>query len=88
MKHAISWYEKISLDLANRFRAGVDDRFDDIAERKCFFALAFGEVRFAKVRRFPYLVLFQEMGEVALILGVFHSASDPRKWRRRVEDKS
>lgn len=87
LKQAISWYEKISPALADQFRAGVNQRFDDIADRRHFFALAFADVRFAKLRRYPYLVLFQEQGEVASILGVFHSASDPRKWQRRAKSK-
>jgi hypothetical protein len=88
LRQAISWYEKISPALADRFRSEVNERFDEVADRRQFFAWAFTGVRFAKVRKFPYLVLFQEQTEVVIVLGVFHSASDPEKWRRRITSKT
>jgi hypothetical protein len=86
LKQAISWYDEISIELGNRFRSQVNAPFDEIALRPTFFAFAFANVRFAIVRRFPYLVLFREMGEVILVLGIFHSASDPAKWQKRAAD--
>ena len=57
---AIEWYDQISVALGNRFREMVDSRFDDIVRSPQSFALAFDEVRFARIQRFPYLVLFRE----------------------------
>jgi hypothetical protein len=83
---AIRWYGDISGGLGNRFRELVDSRFDDIEARPGRFGFAFDDVRFARVRRFPYVILFRETEQKVTILGVFHSASDPEKWQRRAEE--
>lgn len=88
LSDAIGWYEDRSVGLGDRFRAGVDARFDDILDTPELFPRAFDDAdfRFVRVRRFPYLVLYRIQDETMLILGVFHSASDPAKWRRRASD--
>jgi hypothetical protein len=42
-------------------------------------------VRFARLGKLRRLVLFQDAGSFVALLGVFHAASDPRKWRRRAK---
>jgi len=82
---AIDWYEGRSLGLGERFRSAVDARFDDIVAVPEMFPRAFddSDFRFARVPKFPYLVFFRVRAEIVSVLGVFHSASDPAKWRRR-----
>ncbi len=84
---AIGWYEQRSIGLGNRLRAAVDARFDDIRQTPELFPRAFDDVdfRFVRVRRFPYLVLYRVRKDHLHVLGVFHSASDPAKWRRRAD---
>jgi len=36
------------------------------------------------VRRFPYAVFYEYIGDMATIYGIFHTASNPRKWRLRL----
>lgn len=83
LREAIDWYDNISLSLGNRFREMVDARFDDIARYPDHFGHAFDGIQFARIDRFPYIVLFRDMGDVVHVLGVFHGASDPEKWRQR-----
>ncbi len=84
---AIAWYEERSEGLGKRFCALVDARFDDIAGMPEIFPRAFDDAdfRFARIPKFPYLVLFRIQGENVNVLGLFHSASDPTKWRRRAD---
>lgn len=81
---AIAWYEQRSPGLGDRFRAAVDDRFDAIQENPERFGVAFDDFRFARVFRFPYVVLFRVRTEAVHVVGVFHGASDPKKWRREM----
>jgi hypothetical protein len=81
--NAIQWYDDISDELGNRFREMADARFDDIESNPQGFARAFDEVSFAQIQHFPYLILFREMKQAISVLGVFHIASDPEKWRGR-----
>ena len=37
------------------------------------------------IRKFPYLVLFRIRGETVHLLAVFHSATNPAKWRQRTD---
>ena len=88
LSDAIGWYDERSVGLGDRFRAAVDARFDDILEAPELFPRAFDDLdfRFVRVLRFPYLVLYHIQEDTVFILGVFHSASDPAKWRRRAAD--
>ena len=85
---AIAWYEERSMGLGDRFRAAVDARFDDVLKTPELFPRAFDDAdfRFVRVRRFPYLVLYRLRKDTIYVLGVFHAASDPAKWRRRAAD--
>lgn len=83
LQEAIHWYDEISIDLGNRFRESVDARFDDVAEHPESFAIAFADVRFARIKRFPYLLLFRVHRDFVHVLGVFHGASEPKEWRER-----
>mgnify|MGYP006928159591 CR=1 FL=1 len=40
-------------------------------------------LRAARVNRFPYLIVFEHTQTATEVLGVFHAASDPNKWRTR-----
>jgi plasmid stabilization system protein ParE len=83
LRGAIQWYDDISGELAARFRAAAHSCFDQISDQPGRFPLAFEEVRFARLERFPYLVLFRDRLSSVELIGVFHAASDPEKWRRR-----
>lgn len=80
---AISWYEEKSMPLANSFRAALREAFARIRLQPLTYGIVFDDVRVARVARFPYLVQYRIHSEVPVVLGVFHSASNPEKWRRR-----
>ena len=81
LSDAIRWYDEISTGLGNRFRRRIDTRLDEITQHPESFPVAFGDVRFARIPRFPHLVIFREIGPIVRVLGLFHAASDPAKWR-------
>ena len=85
LHNAVDWYDGISPGLGNRFRGVVDDRLDAIAERPEAFPTAFEDTRFARLVRFPYLILFRIYKDVVHVFGIFHGASDPEKWRQRLD---
>ncbi|REJ69829.1 MAG: type II toxin-antitoxin system RelE/ParE family toxin [Planctomycetota bacterium] len=86
LREAIRWYGEISAPLANRFRKRVDASFQRIAENPDLYPRAFDSVRFCRLRTFPYLVLYRSINDIPHVLGVFHGASDPTKWRQRAAD--
>jgi hypothetical protein len=85
---AIDWYEGRSIGLGERFRAAVNARLNDIVDAPEMFPRAFNDsdFRFARIRKFPYLLLFRMRSGIVQVIGLFHSASDPGKWRRRARN--
>ena len=84
LKAAVGWYDEISPALGDRFRASVEHRFDSISLYPESFGIVLADARAARVRGFPYLLLFEMNADVIEVLGVFHTASDPSKWRSRL----
>ena len=60
---AVSYYDDISVDLGNRFRASVRDLIATITDRPDSYGRIHGELRVALVNRFPYVVLFEHEPE-------------------------
>jgi hypothetical protein len=85
---AIEWYEGRSVGLGERYRAAVDARFDEVIASSEEFPRAFDDAdyRFVRIPKFPYLVLFRVQPEIVNVAGLIHSATDPRKWRRRTRN--
>ena len=77
---AVAYYDEISVDLGNRFRASVRDRIAMITDRPDSFGRIHEQLRAAMVDRFPYVVLFEHEIESVAILGIFHAASDREGW--------
>lgn len=80
---AVAYYDNISADLGNRFRASVRSLFATITERPDSYGRIHQQLRAAMVDRFPYVVLFEHKIESVGILGVFHAASDREGWFQR-----
>ena len=43
-------------------------------------------VRYVRTHRFPYVVLFDIVGDTLIFLAVLHTARSIEKWRERVAD--
>lgn len=88
LSQALDWYEHRSAGLGNRFSAAFDHRLDAIERFASIFPFAFADLnlRFARLSKFPYLVIFRAKDERIDIIGLFHSASDPTKWQARASE--
>ncbi|MEX2185832.1 MAG: type II toxin-antitoxin system RelE/ParE family toxin [Pirellulales bacterium] len=83
---AIEWYETRSLGLGKRFAAEVRLLLRRISENPTLFAVAYRNVRRAKVRRFPFAVFFLEAPRQVAILTITHTSRDSEVWRKRIDD--
>lgn len=81
LEDAIAWYEAISFELSNRFRENVKQCLKQIRERPESFGLLDASLRAARVRGFPYSILFKCSTNYVEILHVSHSSADPHRWR-------
>lgn len=80
---AVAYYDEISADLGNRFRASVRQRIETITERPDSFGRIHEQLRAAMVDKFPYVLLFECEDDTVAILGIFHAATDRGRWFER-----
>ena len=83
LEAAANWYDNISPELGIRFRAAIDSRLDAVELRPESFGAVDPPLRASRVERFPYLIVFEHSLMATDVMGVFHTASDPNKWRSR-----
>lgn len=87
LANAIAWYDEISPEISNRFRNAIRDIFARIESQPELSGVVFDDVRAVRVTRFPYLVQYRIDQDFAIVLGVFHSASNPESWQSRAAGK-
>ena len=88
IQSAVDHYSAISSALAYRFRDQLVEQLIQIAARPESFGEVQAPLRFARVRRFPHIVIFRLIRDGVQVLGVFHGAEDSAKWTRRIEAPS
>lgn len=81
---ALSHYDAIATQLGNRFRDELQVVLREIRERLESFGFVDPPTRGAMLSKFPYVVVFRVTGDKLQFGGVFHSASDPSRWRKRM----
>ena len=84
LREAHAWYADRDVDVAVRFARAVDDAIHRIREDAESHPLEFKHFRWARVRRFPYRLIFESHpDDRVLIIAVAHNSRRPRYWRRR-----
>jgi hypothetical protein len=83
LSSATEFYDGISVELGNRFRASVRNRLRAVSIRPESFAVIHDQMRAALFDRFPYVVIFEDHADSVAILGIFHAASDQQGWFTR-----
>lgn len=84
IEEAYSWYESRRIGLGEGFLGAVDACVEQIRRWPQMYAVVYEDYRRALTRRFPYAVFYEAEGGKVTIYGVFHTARDPEKWRRRL----
>jgi hypothetical protein len=72
--------------LGDAFIELVRECVSDIVADPQRFALSPSGCRYLRVKRFPYVVLFDVTENELLLLGVLHTARSIEKWRERLPD--
>jgi plasmid stabilization system protein ParE len=86
VREAAGWYDRRSPGLGDAFVDLVARSVDEIIADPQRFAASVSGCRYARVRRFPYVVMFDLVGDELLIIGVLHTARSIEKWRERQAD--
>lgn len=83
---AAHWYRGVGDLIEKRFLEALADTLLRIEERPQSFPIESLRTRRASMPRFPYLILFTEVADRVLVVGVFHQRRDPGAWRDRVRE--
>ncbi len=81
LDEAAAWYSERSGGLGAEFVRVIDAAFSAIQRNPLEFPVVYRQIRRAVVRRFPYTILFTESAEEIVVLSVFHSRRDPKRWQ-------
>lgn len=81
---AAGWYDTQASGLGIDFIAQVDTVYRRITEYPEMHQVAFGSVRRAIVRRYPYVVVYRVDSSVIDVLGVLPCRAHPQTMKRRI----
>ncbi len=81
---AYAWYEERQEGLGERFLAQVDATLDMLRRQPLMHQVVHEQYRRAVLRRFPYVIFYEAVGDRVTIYSVFHTSQDPAKWRKRL----
>jgi plasmid stabilization system protein ParE len=83
-RQARRWYARRSATLANLFLARLGDAVAQIAAAPQQWPAYLHGTRVFRLRRFPYLVIYQEQPSAVRVIAVAHGGRKPGYWRRRL----
>jgi plasmid stabilization system protein ParE len=81
---AYGWYEDRRPGLGEDFLSAVDACLEAIRRQPEMHAVVIESYRRALLRRFPFGVFYEHLGDRVIVYGVFHTSRDPQQWRQRV----
>ncbi|HKF50000.1 MAG TPA: type II toxin-antitoxin system RelE/ParE family toxin [Terracidiphilus sp.] len=79
-----SWYARVSVALARRFRDEVLSAAVSAASRPLQYPAYLHETRRVLLKTFPYFLVFLDWQDEIYIVAVAHASRNPGYWKRRV----
>ena len=81
-----NWYERREPGLGEDFLRCVEACLFSIQRHPHMFPIAVDQIRHVPIRRFPFEIIYEAIGDRIVIYSVFHCSQDPKKWRKRLGD--
>lgn len=82
---SFTWYETHRTGLGNEFILSMEATLENIRRNPARFPITEAGTRKALLFRFPYVVIYQLLEDVILILAVLHSRRNPETLHHRLE---
>ena len=82
MREAYAWYEEREPGLGSDFMRCVDACVQLIRRHPEIFPVTHKNIHQGVVRRFPFSIFYIPTKEKIIVLSVFHSSRDPKRWTR------
>ncbi len=83
LEEAAKWYEAQRPGLGAEFLDTLRAQVAAIVRNPFLFPLVARAIRRARVKRFPYSIIYAVEGGDVVVLAYFHNSRDPEAWRRR-----
>lgn len=83
VRSARRWYEERHPGLGAAFLRSIEACIALIERTPELWPRVDGDTRRARLRRFPYVVYYELVGDDILVLAVWHGRRDPHGWRER-----
>ena len=82
MREGHAWYEEKEPGLGSDFVRSVDACVQLIRRHPEISPVVYRNIRQGVIRRFPYSVFYIPTEEKIIVLSVFHSSREPKRWMR------
>jgi toxin ParE1/3/4 len=83
LRDAFHWYEEQKSGLGERFENHVNDCMQDALENPLKFQIRYSETHICFMKIFPYGIHFVVKGKEVLVVAVFHTSRNPKRWEKR-----
>ena len=83
LNDALDDYDEFSVKTGNRFRLTIKKRFALITNNPELFAVAYDDVRIARVPKFPYSIHYRLVGKIPKFLALLHTSVARENWPDR-----
>ena len=83
IEEALGWYESQSEGLAADFLQAVEEGLRKIQESPLSYQVVREQIRRARLRRFPYSLMYRVSEGTVFVLGCFHAKRNPEHWLER-----
>lgn len=85
VKDAYLYYESNSPGLGDKFLDSLDTLFDLISENPKLYSTDFNEIRKAPLKKFPFSIYYEIVGDKILVYSVFHQKRNPDDWKGKAQ---
>jgi plasmid stabilization system protein ParE len=83
LAEAQNWYRQRGTQVTRDFRQAVQAGLELIERHPMGHPTVYRNVRRVLLHRFPYSLFYFIDGDIAVVIGCFHGARDPRIWQDR-----
>ena len=83
IREAFIWYEDQKDNLGLTFEKHISKTIQNIQKNPIKIQIRYNQTRVAFLKKFPYGVHFNLIDNEIIIIAVFHTAQNPKKWKSR-----
>lgn len=83
IERAVEWYVNISIELAQQFIIELKAAKNYIVNNPKKIQIRYKNTRVAFLKHFPYGIHFSLNEQTIIIVAVFNTAENPKKWKKR-----